>query len=409
MKLYSRNQVIFYSAATAIVAVLLLIGFGVLSFSGTPGRNSLASSGTDGDVTLEEVLIPSQLNPLVGNSVTNGNEYSEDELNNIRVYDSLNEAVVNITTEVVGYNWFLEPIPQEGSSGSGSIIDKRGYVLTNNHVVDKAYKVYITLADGTQFEGEVIGTDYENDLSVLKFDPGDRDLVTIPFGTSDNLKVGQKVIAIGNPFAFERTLTTGIVSGLGRPLKNEAGLVIRDMIQTDASINPGNSGGPLINSRGEMIGINTMIYSPSGGSVGVGFAIPVDTARRVVPDLMKYGMVQRGWIDIVPVQLFPSLVRYAKLPISKGILISRVISGGNAEEAGLKGGSNRNAVRSGSSVIYLGGDIITGINGEEIATLSDFYGALENTRSGDTVTVQVVRGRQTREFDVVLSERPSGN
>ena len=129
-------------------------------------------------------------------------------------------------------------------------------------------------------KGEVIGTDFENDLSVLKFDPEGKNLVTIPFGSSDNLKVGQKVIAIGNPFAFERTLTTGIVSGLGRPLKNDAGLVIRDMIQTDASINPGNSGGPLINTRGEMIGINTMIYSPSGGSVGVGFAIPVDTARR---------------------------------------------------------------------------------------------------------------------------------
>ncbi len=407
MKLYSRNQVFFYSVATALVVILLLMGFGALSFS---GRTDIQKEQmVRQDLMAEDILHTSELDPNLGLNVSSNSEYSADELNNIRVYEALNEAVVNITTEVVGYNWFLEPIPQEGSSGSGSIIDKRGFVLTNNHVVDKAYKVYITLADGTQYEGEVIGTDYENDLSVLKFDPGERDLVTIPFGTSENLKVGQKVIAIGNPFAFERTLTTGIVSGLGRPLKNNAGLVIRDMIQTDASINPGNSGGPLINSRGEMIGINTMIYTPSGGSVGVGFAIPVDTARRVVPDLMTYGMVQRGWIDIVPVQLFPSLVRYANLPVSQGILVSRVVSGGNAEKAGVQGGSNRQAVRSGSSVIYLGGDIIVGINGKAVATLSDFYGALENTRPGDSITVQVVRGKQTRQFDVVLSERPSEN
>ncbi|MDC7239079.1 MAG: trypsin-like peptidase domain-containing protein [Spirochaetales bacterium] len=403
MKLYSRNQVVLYSLGTALVVVLLLFGFGLISFSSS-GKSSESSEVTE--IVLQQDVLPTQFTPAV-NTNGGGAEYSEDELTNIRIYEQYNPAVVNVTTEVVGYNWFLEPIPQEGSSGSGSIIDKRGYVLTNNHVVDKAYKVYITLADGTQYEGEVVGTDYENDLSVLKFDPGDRDLVTIPFGTSSQLKVGQKVIAIGNPFAFERTLTTGIVSGLGRPLKNASGLVIRDMIQTDASINPGNSGGPLINTRGEMIGINTMIYSPSGGSVGVGFAIPVDTARRVVPDLMSYGMVQRGWIDIVPVQLFPSLVRYARLPVSQGILISRVVSGGNAEEAGLLGGKSSQSVRSGSSVIYLGGDIITGINGEKIATLSDFYGALEASRPGDSVEVEVLRDAQYRTFKVTLSERPS--
>lgn len=403
MKLYSRNQMVLYSLGTALVVLLLLFGFGLVSFSFAPN----SKDGTVSAEFVETDLIPTQLNSTFTSTDVSSGQYSEDELTNIRIYDKYNQAVVNVTTEVVGYNWFLEPIPQEGSSGSGSIIDKRGFVLTNNHVVDKAYKVYITLADGSQHEGEVIGTDYENDLSVIKFDPGDRDLVTIPFGTSDMLKVGQKVIAIGNPFAFERTLTTGIVSGLGRPLKNQSGLVIRDMIQTDASINPGNSGGPLINTRGEMIGINTMIYTPSGGSVGVGFAIPVDTARRVVSDLMKFGMVQRGWIDIVPIQLFPSLVRYAKLPISQGILISRVTSGGNAEEAGLQGGKSTQSVRSGNSVIYLGGDIITGINGEIIATLSDFYGALEATRPGDRIEVEVLRDKQLKTLKVDLSERPS--
>ena len=402
MRLYSRNQVIFYSLTTGLLVFLLMFGFGLFSFEDKEADTDIVSE----DDLSELDVIPSELGPELGAPVLNSSAYSEDELTNIRIYEQYNEAVVNITTEVVGYNWFLEPIPQEGSSGSGSIIDKRGFVLTNNHVVDKAYKVYITLADGSQYEGEVVGTDYENDLSVLKFDPDDKDLVTIPFGRSDNLRVGQKVIAIGNPFAFERTLTTGIVSGLGRPLKNDSGLVIRDMIQTDASINPGNSGGPLINTHGEMIGINTMIYTPSGGSVGVGFAIPVDTARRVVPDLMKYGQVQRGWIDIVPVQLFPSLVRYGKLPVSQGILVSRVVSGGNAEKAGIEGGSSHQAVRSGSSVIYLGGDIIVGIAGEAVTSLSDFYGALEASRPGDTVEVEVVRGRQRVRLEVELSERP---
>ncbi|MDA3955566.1 trypsin-like peptidase domain-containing protein [Oceanispirochaeta sp.] len=403
MKLYSRNQVIFYSIGTALLVFLLLFGFGLISLS---SFNSDIPALTNSSFPEVEIF-PSQPATSLGNPVFNSSDYSEDELTNIGIYERYNEAVVNVTTEVVGYNWFLEPIPQEGSSGSGSIIDKRGFVLTNNHVVDKAYKVYITLADGSQYEGEVVGTDYENDLSVLKFDPEDKELVTIPFGTSDHLKVGQKVIAIGNPFAFERTLTTGIVSGLGRPLKNDSGLVIRDMIQTDASINPGNSGGPLINMKGEMIGINTMIYTPSGGSVGIGFAIPVDTARRVVPDLIKFGKVQRGWIDIVPVQLFPSLVRYGKLPLSKGILISRVINGGNAEDAGLLGGDPDQAVRSGNSVIYLGGDIITGINGVVIATLSDFYGALEATRPGDEVEVEVLRRKQTKILRIKLSERPT--
>jgi S1-C subfamily serine protease len=182
--------------------------------------------------------------------------YTDDEKENISVYEQLNEAVVNITTETVAINWFLEPVPQEGGSGSGSIIDTRGYVLTNNHVIEKAYKIFINLADGAQLEGSLIGTDPENDLAVLKFEPPKgAEIKTIPFGDSENLKVGQKVMAIGNPFAFERTLTVGIVSGLGRPIQTSRQNIIRDMIQTDASINPGNSGGPLLDAQGRMIGI----------------------------------------------------------------------------------------------------------------------------------------------------------
>lgn len=324
----------------------------------------------------------------------------------ITVYEQRNRAVVNITTETVAYNWFLEPVPQESSTGSGSIIDDRGYVLTNYHVIEGASRVFVTLADGDQLAGEVVGTDAENDLAVIQFDPEDRVLDTIPMGNSDELRVGQQVMAIGNPFGLDRTLTTGIVSGLGRPLRARNDLVIRDMIQTDASINPGNSGGPLLDSHGRMIGIATMIFSPSGGSVGIGFAVPVDTARRVVPDLMEYGLVRRGWIEIIPRPLFPRLVEYAGLSRDSGLLVSEVVPDGNAEEAGLRGGDRSQAVRYGRTVIYLGGDIITAVDGIEVASIANLYEALEDKRPGDVVTVEYVRNRRRMETEIRLSARP---
>jgi S1-C subfamily serine protease len=406
MKLYSRGQVVFFTSATLLLAGLFAVGFGLIRLP----SGSQAPEPTDALAVSEDSGFRLQTNPIPVEdipSLSPSSGYSEDELENIRVYERLNGAVVNITTETVSYNWFLEPVPQEGSSGSGSIIDKRGYVLTNKHVVEKAYRVYITLADGSQYEGEVIGVDNENDLAVLKFDPGGKDLVTIPMGTSSTLKVGQKVLAIGNPFGWERTLTTGIVSGLGRPLRTSDGIVIHDMIQTDSSINPGNSGGPLLNAKGQMIGINTMIWSPTGASVGIGFAVPVDTARRVVPDLIQYGTVKRGWIDMVPVQLFPALVKYAELPVNTGLLISRLVEGGNAEQAGLRGGSPSRAVRwYGGSVIYLGGDIVTEVDGMAVATLADLFSALEDNKPGQIVTVKAYRGRQEKTFSVKLSDRP---
>jgi S1-C subfamily serine protease len=324
----------------------------------------------------------------------------------IDVYERRNRAVVNVNTETVAYNWFLEPVPQEGSSGSGSIIDQRGYILTNYHVVQGASRVFVTLANEERVEGEIVGSDPENDLAVVRIDPAGRALETIPMADSDLLRVGQTVLAIGNPFGLDRTLTTGIVSGLGRPLRTRNDLVIRDMIQTDASINPGNSGGPLLNTRGEMVGINTMIFSPSGGSIGIGFAVPVNTARRVVPDLIEFGVVRRGWIDVVPRQLFPQLVQYARLPLERGVLISEVVPGGNADEAGLRGGDPGRGVRYGRTVIYLGGDIITAVAGTEVSSIANLYEALENSRPGEEVTVEFVRGRREMETTVTLAERP---
>ncbi len=336
---------------------------------------------------------------------TTVSEYTQDEEQNIFVYEKCNEAVVNITTQVMGVNWFLEPVVQEGGSGSGSIIDERGYVVTNVHVISQANKISISLADGTSYPGTVVGQDIESDIAVLKFTPPENvKLKTIDFGNSDTLKVGQKVIAIGNPFALERTMTTGIVSGLGRPIQESKNVIIRNMIQTDAAINPGNSGGPLLDTKGKMIGINTMIISNSGSSAGVGFAVPVSTARRVVNDLLKYGKVRRGTIQITPVQMTSAIAQYAGIKINYGILVSEVESGSSAEKAGITGGTQ--AVQYGNrfnpTTIYLGGDIITGIDGIDIRTYADYTSALESKKPNDTVTVTVYRNGKFENLKVTL-------
>ena len=255
------------------------------------------------DTDFTEVTVP-----VANNQVT----YTQDETENINVYRNCNEAVVNINTKVTSYDWFWDPYVTDGGSGSGSIIDKRGYILTNVHVISGATKIYVSLYDGSQYEATVVGEDIDSDLAVIKFDPpAGVTLKTISFGDSTQLLVGQKVIAIGNPFGMERTMTTGIVSGLGRPIQNSNNRIIRNMIQTDAAINPGNSGGPLLDTNGKMIGINTMIMSSSGSSSGVGFAVPSEIAIRVVNDILKYGKVQRGVINASIVQLTSRIAQYA--------------------------------------------------------------------------------------------------
>ena len=390
MRLYSRSALVASCLLGAVSAVALTLA-AVWFFSAATERSTVAAK-------LEAPVQESQ-------PVALGEELGPDEKENIAIYQNLNQGVVNITTQVNGYNWFLEAVPQDGGTGSGSIIDKKGYILTNNHVVANADKIIITLADGAQFDGQLVGKDVENDLAVVKFDPKGRTLTTIPLGTSLGLKVGQKVLAIGNPFALDRTMTTGIVSALGRPLKGDNGIVLHELIQTDASINPGNSGGPLLNSHGQLIGINTMIYSPAGGSVGIGFAVPVDTAKRVVPDLIANGRVVRGWIDVTPVQLFPQLVQYANLPVDKGILVSKVTPGGQAAKSGLKGGSPDQGVRYGRTILYLGGDIIIAINGVEVGTLADLYSALESSKPGDKARLTVLRGTQKLDIALTLVQR----
>ena len=420
MKLYSRKQLILFSLMSGLIVVLFCMGIGLLrlpwgknasreeagSEPGLGGQMQPVHQVRDNavDSFFDEVLETNINTRLLSRNAADLVAFTEEERLNITIYEQLNAGVVNITTETVAINWFLEPVPQAGGSGSGSIINTRGYVLTNNHVIEHANKVFINLADGSQFEGTVVGTDPENDIAVLKFDPPQgSELQVIPFGSSDNLKVGQKVLAIGNPFALERTLTVGIVSGLGRPIQNSANHIIKNMIQTDASINPGNSGGPLLDTQGQMIGINTMIYSTSGGSVGIGFAVPINTAKRVVAEIIEFGKVRRGWIDATVVQLFPSLVSYAKLPVDSGLLVSRTRRGGLAERAGLRQGSD--PVQYGRSVIYLGGDIITSVNGMGIKNLADFYSALEDNKPGDIVKVEVNRAGATVTMNLTLADR----
>jgi S1-C subfamily serine protease len=400
VKLYSRGQVLFFSFLSGLIVLLFALGLGFFKPL-LPAKTEQANAQIQERPDTEFKLLQSEYLALNTQDLV---QFSESERENIAIYERLNSAVVNITTETMAINWFLEPVPQEGGSGSGSIIDTRGFVLTNNHVIDRAHRVFINLADGSQFEGTVVGTDPENDLAVLKFDPPQgMDLTTIPYGDSSHLMVGQKVLAIGNPFALERTLTVGIVSGLGRPIQTSRNRIIRDMIQTDASINPGNSGGPLLDTQGRMIGINTMIYSPSGGSVGIGFAVPVNTAKRVVNEIMQFGRVRRGWIDATVVQIFPSLVRYARLPVNSGLLVSRTRRNGLAERAGLRQGTE--PVQYGRTVIYLGGDIITSVNGMKTNTLADLYSALEASRPGDVVAVEIIRGGRASTLQITLADR----
>ena len=401
MRLYSRKQALIYCAISGIIVGAISAACTVL-FLG----NGTQSSPKQQTELKEASVVPSESSsmgktdafdleaetPSV-NVANDSPNYTQDELQNISVYEKCNEAVVNITTQTMGYNWFLEPVITGSGSGSGSIIDKRGYVVTNCHVIEDATTINISLADGTSYEGHVIGKDIESDIAVIKFDPDPKtELKTIDFGNSDALKVGQKVIAIGNPFALERTMTTGIISGLGRPIQSSNNVIIRNMIQTDAAINPGNSGGPLLDSKGHMIGINTIIYSKSGSSSGVGFAIPVSTARRVVRDLLAFGRVNRGTIQASFVQNTGRIAAYAGYKISTGLLVNKVRSGSKAAQGGLKGGTK--AVQYGTfnpQTIYLGGDIITEVNGIKIDRLADFYSALEDKKPGDKINITVYR------------------
>ena len=330
---------------------------------------------------------------------------TEDEINTAQVYKANYRAVLNVMSLHAYRTRFGSTFPDSGL-GSGFIIKSDGTVVTNYHVVRDAQQVIVTLYDGSRYPAKIIGYDIEMDLAVIRFDPLGRRLTTIAFGDSSLLQVGEKALAFGNPFGLEGTLTTGIVSALKRPLKMQSGFIMSDLVQTDAPINPGNSGGPLLNSRGELIGVNTLIISPSAGSSGIGLAISSNTVNRIVSQLSVSGRVNRGWLDIEGIALNARLAKAAGMSITEGLLITRIIPGGNADVAGLKDGSTGRHIRYGMHRIPVEGDIIVGFNGSRVTGVAELFALLETTRPDQVVTLSIVSNGITRSVELSLSERP---
>jgi len=323
-----------------------------------------------------------------------------DEQNNIEVYKAMSPGVVNITSTAYVQDFFGMVEPSEGS-GSGSVLDAQGNILTNYHVVERAEKLTVNFGGGRNYPAKLVGLDPDTDLAVIRLTSAPKEPLTIvPFGDSDKLSVGQKVLAIGNPFGLDRTLTTGVISGLQRPLVSRNKRPIEGAIQTDASINPGNSGGPLLDSHGRMIGINSQILSPSGASAGVGFAVPVNIAKRIVPQLIRNGSVRRPKMGIDSRDV-ASLGGQSRLPVSEGVLIVSVLPGGSAANAGLRGLTQ---TEDGDLEI---GDIIVGIDGQQISSNDDLYRALDKHQIGETVRVELVRNGSRITVPVRLYEAPA--
>jgi S1-C subfamily serine protease len=327
-----------------------------------------------------------------------GESLDSEEQNNISVYRRNIPAVVNVTSRAMTFDFFYGLVPQEGQ-GSGFVIDKDGHILTNYHVVADARQVEVTLHNHKRYKATVIGTDPAHDLAVIQIKAPE--LVPAVLGDSRSLQVGQKVYAIGNPFGLAGTMTRGIVSSI-RPVREPNGATIDEAIQTDAAINPGNSGGPLMNWHGEVIGINTMILSNSGQNAGIGFAIPINTAKAVLNDLVTLGRVRRPALGVRTIPIGPELAQEMSLPADYGLLIIQVTSGGSAEQAGLRGGTERAYL--GNTPIMLGGDLIVAIDGEKIQDQQDLAQTMNNHRAGDSVKVTIYRGKRKIDVNVALAE-----
>jgi S1-C subfamily serine protease len=321
-----------------------------------------------------------------------------EEQNNITVYRRNIASVVNVTSRVQAFDFFYGLYSQEGQ-GSGFVIDKGGHILTNYHVIADAQKVEVTLHNHKKYLATIVGTDRSHDLAVLQIKAPD--LQPIILGDSSNLQVGQKVYAIGNPFGLAGTLTQGIVSSI-RQVQEPNGPVIEEAIQTDAAINPGNSGGPLLNWHGEVIGINTIIASSVGQSAGIGFAIPINTAKAAVNDLVTLGRVRRPALGVRTIPIDPELAAELGLAADYGLLIVQAVPGGAADRAGLRGGNER--AQLGNTLIMVGGDLIVAIDGERVESQQTLAQIMNKHRAGDTVKVTIFRGKKQLEVPVVLGE-----
>jgi S1-C subfamily serine protease len=327
---------------------------------------------------------------------------TDDESINVRVYRQASPAVANVLTKATEYDFFMDPVPVEGA-GSGFVIDEKGYILTNFHVVQEAQSIEVVLGDQSRYPGKFVGADQRNDVALVKIDPKGKHLVALPLGDSGSLQVGQKVLAIGNPFGFQSTLTTGVVSALGRTVQTSQSTFIDEAIQTDAAINRGNSGGPLINSRGEVIGINSAIYTPSGTTAGIGFAIPINTAKRIAQDLITEGRVHLAYLGVQTLPIGGYLAEALNLPVQEGLLVEVAAKGGPAAAAGVRGGDR--VVQAGMQRIAIGGDVIVAIDDHKVASSMDLNVILNRKRPGDTVKLTLYRAGKKMEVPVKLSER----
>jgi S1-C subfamily serine protease len=321
-----------------------------------------------------------------------------EEQNNINVYRKNIASVVNITSRAMTFDFFYGLVPQEGQ-GTGFIIDKEGHIITNYHVIAEARQVEVTLHNRKKYKATIVGTDRSHDLAIVQIKAPDLQPMTL--GDSTNLQVGQKVYAIGNPFGLSGTLTRGIVSSI-RQVQEPDGMVIDEAIQTDAAINPGNSGGPLLNWHGEVIGINTMIASSVGQSAGIGFAIPINTAKAVLNDLVTIGRVRRPALGVRTIPIGGELATEMNLAADYGLLIVQAVPGGAADRAGLRGGTERAYL--GNIPIMIGGDLIVAVDGKKIESQTDLAQTMNNHRAGDTVTVTIYRGKKKMDVSVVLGE-----
>ncbi|MFZ0935446.1 MAG: trypsin-like peptidase domain-containing protein [Bryobacteraceae bacterium] len=326
--------------------------------------------------------------------------YSPDEENNIEIYKMARDATVNITSRIYRQDWFFQLYPEDGT-GSGFIVNADGTILTNNHVVRGSAQLTVKLADMKSYKARVLGADARNDLALIKIDAGHK-LPTLRLGDSDALVVGQKVLAIGNPFGFEGTLTTGIVSSLNRSIQTEEDRKLEGMIQTDAAINPGNSGGPLLDSHGNVIGINTAIYGQ--GNIGIGFAMPVNRAKEMLDEYQARGHISRPTLGITTVWISGDLAEALDLPSTGGLLIQRVERGSPAEQAGLRG--PRQMVVVGNYQLGVGGDLIVAVEGQPVEGNDSLVRVMNRKRGGDLLNLTVYRDGRGEKVQVHLGEAP---